>query len=119
MSRLFIYGTLKRGGRNHVQLAGQKFLAEAHTMPGYTLYSLGDYPGMIFQPADRHGVSGEIWEVDAETLARLDEFEGVPEGLYRRETVPLLPPHAQTAVEAFLYAPPVDSARHIGARWPG
>ncbi len=119
MPRLFVYGTLKRGGSNHARLAGQKFLAEAHTMPGYTLYSLGDYPGMIFQPTDRQGVSGEIWEIDAATLAELDEFEGVPEGLYSRETVPLLPPHAHAAVEAFLYARPVESARHIGARWPG
>jgi gamma-glutamylaminecyclotransferase len=119
MPRLFVYGTLKRGGSNHARLAGQKFIAEAHTMPGYTLYSLGDYPGMIFQPADRHGVSGEIWEVDAETLAELDEFEGVPEGLYHRDTVPLLPPHAKAAVETYLYARHVDSARHIGVRWPG
>ena len=37
MIRLFVYGTLKRGGSNHAQLAGQKFIAEAHTMPGYTL----------------------------------------------------------------------------------
>jgi gamma-glutamylcyclotransferase (GGCT)/AIG2-like uncharacterized protein YtfP len=119
MPRLFIYGTLKRGGSNHARLAGQKFLAAAHTMPGYTLYSLGDYPGMVFQPADRHGVTGEIWEVDAATLAQLDEFEGVPEGLYRRATVPLLPPNAKAAVETYLYARPVDSARHIGVRWPG
>jgi len=119
MPRLFVYGTLKRGGSNHAQLAGQKFLGEAHTMPGYTLYSLGDYPGMVCQPADRHGVSGEIWEIDAAVLARLDEFEGVPEGLYRREAVPLLPPHAQATVESFLYARSVESARHVGPRWPG
>jgi gamma-glutamylaminecyclotransferase len=119
MSRLFVYGTLKRGGSNHARLAGQKFLAEAHTMPGYTLYSLGDYPGMIAQPADRHGVSGEIWEIDAATLVELDEFEGVPEGLYRRESVPLLPPHAKAAVETYLYARNLESARHIGVRWPG
>lgn len=119
MIRLFIYGTLKRNGSNHAQLAGQQFLGVAQTEPGYTLYSLGDYPGMVVQPTDRHGVSGEIWAVDAAALARLDEFEGVPEGLYRREPVRLLPPNANTYVEAFIYARPVDGGQPIGSNWVG
>ena len=117
MPHLFVYGTLKRRGSNHGQLAGQKFLGEAHTTPGYTLYALGDYPGLVVEADDRHGVKGELWAVDEDALARLDEFEGVPEGLYRRETVPLIPPHARIDAEAFIYARSIDGCPRIGDCW--
>lgn len=119
MTRLFLYGTLKRGGSNRRQLAGQKFLGEAHTPPGYTLYSLGDYPGLVAEAGDRQGVKGELWEVDDATLARLDEFEGVPEGLYRREVIPLIPPHARIRVEAYFYARSPAGCPRLGDRWDG
>ncbi len=119
MTRLFVYGTLKRGGSNRRQLDGQRFLGEAHTPPGYTLYSLGDYPGLVPEADDRHGVKGELWEVDDATVARLDEFEGVPEGLFRRESIPLVPPHARIHVEAFVYARPVEGCMRLGERWEG
>ena len=44
MTRVFVYGTLKRGGSNHSFLAGQRYLGPARTPPGFTLHSLGDYP---------------------------------------------------------------------------
>ena len=31
---LFVYGTLKRGCRNHANLVGQRFVGEARTVPG-------------------------------------------------------------------------------------
>jgi gamma-glutamylcyclotransferase (GGCT)/AIG2-like uncharacterized protein YtfP len=37
-------------------------------------------------------------------LARLDELEGVAEGLYRRERVPLQPPFDQEDVDTYIYA---------------
>lgn len=117
MTRLFIYGTLKRGGRNHALLAGQTFLGEAHTPPGYTLYALGDYPGLVPAASDRQGVKGELWAVDDATLARLDEFEGVAEGLYRREPIPLIPPHARIRAETFVYARSTDGCTHLGDCW--
>lgn len=117
MPHLFVYGTLKRGGSNHGQLAGQKFLGEAHTTPGYTLYALGDYPGLAVEADDRRGVKGELWLVDEAALARLDEFEGVPEGLYRRGPVLLIPPHARIRVEAYIYARPLSGRQHLGDRW--
>jgi len=117
MPHLFVYGTLKRGGSNHGHLAGQKFVADAHTVPGFTLYSLGDYPGLAAASDDHQGVKGELWLVDDATLARLDEFEGVPEGLYRREPVPLIPPHARVRAEAYLYARPLTGCPRLGDRW--
>lgn len=115
---VFVYGTLKRGGSNHALLAGQKYVGEARTLPGYCLYELDGYPGMIADTAERNRVEGEIWEVDAECLAALDELEGVSDGLYRRAIVPLGPPHDVWHVEAYLYDRSVTGRRRLGSNWP-
>ena len=115
--RLFVYGTLKRGGSNHAQLAGQKFLGEARTAHGYTLYSLGSYPGLIADATDREGVIGEVWQVTPIALARLDAFEGLPEGLYTRGPVSLLTPFANEKVETYFYARPLAGAKKLGSLW--
>jgi gamma-glutamylcyclotransferase (GGCT)/AIG2-like uncharacterized protein YtfP len=114
---IFVYGTLKRGGSNHLHLAGQACLGDARTAPGYRLYALDGYPGMIPSPVDREGVTGEVWSVDAAVLARLDALEGLAIGLYRREVVPLLPPFADRSVEAYLYARSVAGRRDLGSTW--
>jgi gamma-glutamylcyclotransferase (GGCT)/AIG2-like uncharacterized protein YtfP len=116
MSRLFVYGTLQRERSNHDQLAGQRFLSLARTPPGWTLYDLGNYPGLVRAPADPAGVAGELWEVDAAALGRLDEFEGVAIGLYRRETLTLADPAGVTA-DAYVYLPAIAGRRQLGERW--
>ncbi len=117
MTHLFVYGTLKRGCKNHRHLAGQTYVGEARTVPGYRLHHLGDYPGMIADPSDTAGVTGELWTVDAAALLHLDDFEGIHEGLYTREAVPLLPPCDQLRVHTYLYAR--DTAGHppLGPTW--
>jgi gamma-glutamylaminecyclotransferase len=114
---VFVYGTLKRGGSNHHYLAGQKFAGEARTPPGFRLFDLGEYPGMVAQGDDRTGVSGEVWAVDADCLARLDVLECIAEGLYRRELVPLLPPFADRKVGSYLYARTVEGRRDLGGEY--
>jgi gamma-glutamylcyclotransferase (GGCT)/AIG2-like uncharacterized protein YtfP len=111
---LFFYGTLKRGGRNHHFLAGQTFLGEAHTLPRYRLYDLGPHPALV---EAEHGavVRGEVWAVDAATLARLDEFEGVPDWFDRR---PIQLADAPAGAEAYFYRGDVTSGRDCGGVWP-
>ncbi len=116
--RVFVYGTLKRGGENQSFLAGQEFLGNARTPPGFTLYSLGDYPGMVRSPEDKEGVTGELWSVDADCLARLDELEGVNEGLYERVTITLAPPHDSLPAETYLYLRDLKSCPPFGPTWP-
>jgi gamma-glutamylcyclotransferase (GGCT)/AIG2-like uncharacterized protein YtfP len=115
--RLFIYGTLKRGGANHARLAGQQYLGEARTAAGFTLYSLGDYPGLVADPSDRAGVSGELWRVDAACLDRLDAFEGLTEGLYVRAAIALAAPPDTAAVETYFYARSVAECIPLGRHW--
>ena len=114
---LFVYGTLKRGCSNHAQIAAQKFVAEARTVPGHRLFDMGGYPGIALHPSDRDGVTGEVWSIDPECLARLDHFEGVHEGLYCRQSIPLLPPFAGRTIDAYVSARPVESLRALGSTW--
>lgn len=117
MTRIFVYGTLKRGCKNHRQLAGQTCIGEARTTPGYQLYDLGDYPGMVADPSDTTGVTGEVWSVDADALSRLDAFEGVHEGLYRRAPVALLAPFDHGTTQSYFYLFDLVGRSKIGPTW--
>ena len=114
---IFVYGTLKRGCSNHHFLSGQTFVGEARTVPGFRLYALGGFPGMVARADDTDGVVGEVWSVDADALLRLDALESLDEGLYRRAPVPLLAPFADRGVEGYLYARSIEGRRDVGAVW--
>lgn len=112
---MFVYGTLKRGGSNHTFMQGQSFRGTARSAPGFRLIHLGDYPGLIAYPDDRDGVAGEVWEVSAAGISRLDELEGIGEGLYRRGPIPLTPPFAEAEVHTYFYLLPTTGLPHIEA----
>jgi gamma-glutamylaminecyclotransferase len=116
-SLIFVYGTLKQGGSNHGFLAGQNRVGAARTAPGFVLYELDGYPGMVARVGSPSSVTGEVWSVDAECLDRLDELEGTDQGLYRREPIPLVGPFAGQSVEGYVYLQPVDGRRLIGDTW--
>lgn len=80
---VFVYGTLKRGMVNHRHLAGARFVG-AVQLAGLDLFDLGPFPMAV--PSDDAGavLQGELYAVDAEQLAALDRFEGVPR-LYERQ----------------------------------
>jgi len=113
---LFVYGTLKRGCCNHRLLEDQSYVGPAQTRSGFILYDLGGYPGIVAAP-DTPGVVGEVWSVDARGLSTLDAFEGVPAGLYRRESISLQPPYDRQQVDAYLYARDVTGRPVIGSEW--
>jgi gamma-glutamylcyclotransferase (GGCT)/AIG2-like uncharacterized protein YtfP len=114
---LFVYGTLKRGCSNHTFLAGQSLVGDARTEPGYVLYELSGYPGMVPKDGSAAGVTGEVWLVDDNCLASLDRLEGTAEGLYRREAVPLLAPFADRRVETYIFIQSVEGRRPLGDTW--
>ncbi|QYM79885.1 gamma-glutamylcyclotransferase [Horticoccus luteus] len=115
---LFVYGTLKRGGANHGLLAQQRFIGEARTVRGFTLFALDGYPGLIAAP-HAAGVTGEVWDVNAPQSLVLDEFEGVAEGLYARELIALAPPFESASVETYYYLRNVEGRRPLGDTWRG
>lgn len=119
MPLLFVYGTLKRGGENHVHLTGQRLVGPAATSPGFTLYGLQGFPGMVRAEDAPEGVTGELWEVDADCLGILDVIEGNAEKLYERVPVSLLPPFANLPVQTYLYLRSLEGRPRVGSTWAG
>jgi gamma-glutamylcyclotransferase (GGCT)/AIG2-like uncharacterized protein YtfP len=78
--RVFVYGTLKRGFRNHHLMAEALFVGDfvAH---GLRLYDLGPFPMAVAEACFQ--VQGEVYGVTSQHLEALDRFEGVPR-LYQR-----------------------------------
>lgn len=80
---VFVYGTLRRGERNHHLLVNAQSLGNHTTSPVYDLYDLGSYPAV----SEGHGaIFGEVYLVDDHTLEQLDYIEDVPV-TYRREQI--------------------------------
>lgn len=86
--RIFLYGTLRRGGSRDATrfYVGAEFVAAARVRG--VLHDFGEYPGLRLG-AEAGWVHGEIFEVTAQALAGLDEWEGIdpaaPDaGEYRR-----------------------------------
>lgn len=67
-----VYGTLKRGLRNHHWLRGADFLGE-DTLTTATLYDLGPFPGA--KPEPSRGIAVEVFRITARQLAGLDRLE--------------------------------------------
>jgi gamma-glutamylcyclotransferase (GGCT)/AIG2-like uncharacterized protein YtfP len=85
--RLFVYGSLLFSEIHNARLGGSRLLGEVRTEPRYTLVDLGQYPALLEEGTT--SVLGELYEVPADVLAGLDEFEGHPDE-YRRVPVRLL-----------------------------
>lgn len=84
--RLFVYGTLMRGGHHHDVLEGARFVGANVTVPEFDLVYIEYYPAML--RGGSTAVVGEVFEVDATMLQHLDALEEVPD-YYLRERVRL------------------------------
>uniref|UniRef100_A0A3Q3N5Z0 Gamma-glutamylaminecyclotransferase n=1 Tax=Mastacembelus armatus TaxID=205130 RepID=A0A3Q3N5Z0_9TELE len=95
MTRVFVYGTLKKGQPNYFRMFNHnngkaKFLASALTSEKYPLVIAGKYniPFLLNIPGEGKRVHGEIYKVDDKMLKFLDDFEGVPK-TYQRTMIQL------------------------------
>ena len=112
---LFVYGTLKRGQRNHGLLRGQTFVGEAVTAPLYRLFDFGPYPCLVPAPEGGKAIHGEVFLVQAALLPRLDRLEGAPT-VYQLQPIRLANfPHP---TQAYFYRLDTTGLRECGERWP-
>jgi gamma-glutamylcyclotransferase (GGCT)/AIG2-like uncharacterized protein YtfP len=80
---LFVYGTLRSGGVAAARLADCVHIADA-VIEG-TLYDLAEFPALMLYGGTP--IRGEVWRCPVPLLPRLDEYEGVERGLFRRVAV--------------------------------
>jgi gamma-glutamylaminecyclotransferase len=84
--RLFVYGLLLQGEREHPLLEGAPLLGEVQTVPQHTLVDLSFYPVLLV--GGQVAVVGELYGVSRHLRFKLDVHHQCPV-LFRRVTVKL------------------------------
>ena len=108
---LFVYGTLRGNGAAADRLAGASMIGKG-VVRG-TLYDIdGEYPALMLY--GDMPVEGEIWHVpSAAMLARVDEYEGVAQGLFRRKAITVAGHACWVYVAGHALAPRLTAERRI------
>ena len=110
---IFVYGTLMQGEQANAFLSHARFMGE-YCLKDYALYDLGWFPGI--QPQTGSIVHGEVYQVDIDTLFRLDEYEG--EGrLYHRIVVRVENQSEKLYAHAYVYAKEIFGEEIKGGSW--
>ena len=111
--RVFVYGTLMRGQRNHPLMRGASYLGIHRTSPAYTMFGFDDFPAVSI--GGRQAIHGEVFEINRCLLDRLDRLEGHPH-FYRRIGI------ATDHGEAWMYVVRREACRgrpRLSCGWPG
>lgn len=106
---LFVYGSLKRGQRNHHELGSARFVAEVSTVPQFALRVMAGYPLLV---AGARSIHGELFTLPTARLASLDAFEGQP---YERRQIDLTDGRCATA---YMARDPSVGEAFSGDEWP-
>lgn len=75
-----------RGRVRYRVLADQRVLGEARSSPFYVLFDLGSYPGLVHRTENGRAIHGELYEIAASLIERLDRIEDAP-SLFRLEPI--------------------------------
>lgn len=85
-ARLFVYGLLLQGEREHALLEGAPLLGPALTVPQHTLVDLDFYPVLLV--GGQVAVAGEVYGISRHLRFKLDVHHQCP-ALFRRVSVQL------------------------------
>jgi gamma-glutamylcyclotransferase (GGCT)/AIG2-like uncharacterized protein YtfP len=115
-TRLFVYGTLKRGGELHSELLSQNahFLGKAR-IKGHLFKIPGEsYPGALPGDSEEY-ISGELYELKSprSALKKIDEIEGCDEGLFERKMVDTWMGDRKTRAWTYFYAKPLKKGPRL------
>ena len=115
---LFTYGQLL-DERFVADLLERPVVAEPCRLPGYRMVELGGGRGWwVLRPEEGGVVAGRLYRgLDGADFERLDAYEGVGEGLYRRHVVAVRPEADMGHVTepAFAYLPTAHTLRRYGS----
>jgi len=76
MHKVFVYGSLLSEMGNHSLLGNSEKLGDSKSPTGFKMVDLGYFPGVIKSEDGVGVVVGEVYEVDDDTMRRLDRLEG-------------------------------------------
>lgn len=115
---LFVYGTLKREGKSHKQLNRDnrvRFWGSARIQADLYRLNGEEYPGAVLTSTPKRFVRGDLFVLEdpQRTLRDLDEFEGVDEGLFRRELVDVWLRGRVVKAWTYLYARKLTNATFL------
>ena len=110
--RVFVYGTLKNGFRNHHFLSGSRFLGAGRTTKKYAMHSEGGIP-FVVENEPVSNIYGELYSVNSAVLDNLDRLEGHPNWYQRKEVDIFLDGGACSTVRAWMYFIPHHSGKLI------
>jgi gamma-glutamylcyclotransferase (GGCT)/AIG2-like uncharacterized protein YtfP len=101
---VFVYGSLRRGnaGAMSVRFPEASYVAEGKVRG--RLYDLGAYPGLLLD-SSASMVTGEVYEVDDDTLRRLDQFELTSDYIRKQVEVE----HGSERTACWIYVPERDA----------
>lgn len=98
--KLWVYGTLKSGHRNHDLLEDSEYLGEYHAPKGYKLVVNG-LPYML-EDQEGKGAYGELYEVRPSVMLACDRFESHPEW-YKRTLITVINVETKIKEKAYCY----------------
>lgn len=85
--KLFVYGTLKKGSRNHHYLRNNDFLGKGITEERYK-YNNEGLPKVI-KTGNNKKIKGELYRVNKDKLKLIDTLESHPL-IYKREKINII-----------------------------
>jgi gamma-glutamylcyclotransferase (GGCT)/AIG2-like uncharacterized protein YtfP len=97
--RLFVYGTLRKGGTAHELMSNCTLLEAGVRVTGFKLYDAGEYPFAWYTSDPEDTITGDLFELNEGILPVLDEYEGDE---YQRIVLP--------ALECYIYVIKNDKA---------
>lgn len=82
--KLFVYGTLRKKYGPHYLMESATYIGLAKTFETHFLTDRVGLPALIDTKEGYH-IGGELFEIDHQTLTRLDAYENCPHLYYRRK----------------------------------
>src|SRR5262245_41232882 len=113
--KLFALGTLKRGFALSYVLDGAQYLGQYRSIERFPLVSAGACyaPMLLNQSALGRRIIGELYELNAAMLARIDPLESIGQPGNFRIRIRVTPVKSGAECEAFAYAKAPDLATPV------
>ena len=101
LTKIFVYGTLRKHKYNNVLLGKSKYLGEYRTIDKFIMTSNGYIP-FVSDAVKYSYIKGEIYSVSPNVLKIVDNLEGHPHW-YRRKKIKVTNNNGKNVVNVFIY----------------